>query len=48
MNKNEFLQIMLDVNKQIYESKSWKRRNDLKKYLKRLEGEWYKREREGG
>lgn len=36
----EHLDKMLDVKKQIYMTRSWKRKNDLSKYLKRLEKEW--------
>lgn len=37
----DHLNEMLDVKKQIYLCKSWKRRKDLKKYLLRLEQDWY-------
>lgn len=36
---------MLEIKKQIYTTKSWKRRKDLEKYLKRLETEFFKEER---
>lgn len=48
MTRPELLREMLEVNKQIYITNSWKRRNDLKKYLRRLESEWYRRGKERG
>lgn len=41
MKNEKLLNEMLDVHKQIYTTKSWKRRKDLRKYLKRLEAKWW-------
>ena len=47
MNKTVMIERMLDIKRQIYLSKSWKRRNDLEKHLKKLEKEFYKKEKTG-
>lgn len=39
--EKEHIEMMLDIKRQIYETKSWKRRNDLNKHLSRLERDWW-------
>lgn len=48
-SEEQHVQKMLDTYKQYILSDSWRRRNDLGKYLARLEKEWaeYKKYRKG-
>lgn len=39
--EHEHIEKMLDIKRQIYTTKSWKRRNDLNKHLSRLERDWW-------
>lgn len=39
-SEQEHIDKMLEIKKQIYLTNSWKRKNDLTKYLSRLEREW--------
>ncbi len=42
IKENEHIEKMLGVKKEIYLTKSWKRRKDLEKHLDKLEKEWFR------
>lgn len=41
VREQDHIEKMLDVKRQIYFCKSWKRKRDLEKHLMRLEKDWW-------